>query len=174
MAIYNPPLRDMDFIYYEINDGSKIQQLAGYEDIDRETMSAVLEEAGKFTKEVLLPISREGDEQGCQFNDGVVTTPDGFKEAYQGFIEAGWNSIALNPEYGGQGLPKSLHMLVDEMLCATNISFSLYPGLTNGAWNSIEAYASEEIKQRFFPKMAEGTWSGSMCLTEPHCGTDLA
>ncbi|MCP4271493.1 MAG: acyl-CoA dehydrogenase [Gammaproteobacteria bacterium] len=173
MPVYNPPLRDMDFLFNEVNDGARIQQLAGYEEIDREMLVAVLEEAGKFTKEVLLPINREGDEQACQFNDGKVTTPDGFKEAYQAFIESGWNSIALNPEYGGQGLPKSLHMMVDEMICATNVSFSLYPGLTNGAWNSIEAYGSDELKNLYFPKMAEGIWSGSMCLTEPHSGTDL-
>jgi len=173
MPVYNPPLREMDFLYYEVNDGKRIQQLSGYEEIDRDMLAAVLEEAGKFTKEVLLPLNREADEQACQFNDGKVTTPDGFKEAYQAFIESGWNSIALDPEYGGQGLPKSLHMLVDEMICATNVSFSLYPGLTNGAWNSIEAYGSDEIKNLYFPKMAEGIWSGSMCLTEPHSGTDL-
>jgi len=173
MPVYNPPLRDMEFLYNEVNDGARIQQLTGYEEIDKDMLVAVLEEAGKFTKEVLLPINRDGDEQACQFNDGEVTTPDGFKEAYQAFIESGWNSIAFDTEYGGQGLPKSLHMLVDEMICATNVSFSLYPGLTNGAWNSIEAYGSDELKDLYFPKMAEGIWTGSMCLTEPHSGTDL-
>ena len=110
---------------------------------------------------------------GCHFQDEKVTTPDGFKEAYQAFCASGWNSITLDPQYGGQGLPKSLHMLIDEMICATNISFSLYPSLTNGAWNSIEAYGSDSLKKLYFPKMANGVWAGSMCLTEPHCGTDL-
>ncbi|MCU7943208.1 MAG: acyl-CoA dehydrogenase C-terminal domain-containing protein [Candidatus Thiodiazotropha sp. (ex Cardiolucina cf. quadrata)] len=173
MPIYNAPVRDMLFAFYELNDGEYLQQLPGFEDVDSETVLAVLEEAGKFAREQLLPINRNGDEEGCQWNDGRVTTPEGFKEAYAAFIEAGWNSIAFDPVYGGQGLPKSLHLMVDEMLSSTNMSFSLYPGLTYGAWTSLEAYASDEIKDICFPKLAEGVWSGSMCLTEPHCGTDL-
>jgi butyryl-CoA dehydrogenase len=141
--------------------------------LDRETLASILEEAGKFVSERLLPLNRSGDEAGCGLTEGRVTTPDGFKAAYDEFIEAGWNSIAFDPEYGGQGLPKSLHMLVDEMICACNLSFSLYPGLTNGAWTALEGYADPALKARYFPKMAEGLWSGSMCLTEPHSGSDL-
>jgi len=173
MPEYNAPIRDMLFVYFELNNGERIKSLPGYEDIDQETVEAILEEANKIARDVLLPINQTGDDQACQFNDGQVTTPDGYKEAYNQYIEAGWNNIALDSEYGGQGLPKSLHLLVDELTCAANLSFSLYPGLTNGAWNSLATYGSEELKNTYFPKMAEGVWSGSMCLTESQCGTDL-
>ena len=173
MPIYQAPTRDMDFVFYELNDGARLQQYPGYDEVDRETLGAILEEAGRFAGEELLPLNRSGDEEGCHWNDGQVTTPKGLKEAYAAFIESGWNSIAFDPEYGGQGLPKSLHLMIDEILCSTNLSFSLYPGLTNGAWGALESYASDELKDLLFPKMAEGTWSGAMCLTEPHSGTDL-
>jgi butyryl-CoA dehydrogenase len=163
----------MLFAYYELHQGEDLQQLPGYEELDRETLESILDEAGRFVSEQLLPINRSGDEAGCRWDEGRVTTPDGFKAAYDDFVEAGWNSIAFDPAYGGQGLPKSLHMLVDEMLCACNLSFSLYPGLTNGAWTALESYADPAMKACYFPKMAKGIWSGSMCLTEPHCGSDL-
>ncbi len=174
MPVYNAPVRDMRFVFYELLDGACLQQLPGFEEVDEETVIAILDEAGRFCEEQLLPINRSGDEEACAFDEGSVKTPAGFREAYNAFIEAGWNSIALDPEYGGQGLPKSLHIMVDEMLNATNISFSLYPGLTHGAWTALAAYADDELKARYFPKMAEGTWSGTMCLTEPQSGTDLA
>ena len=173
MPNYTPPLRDMFFLYHEVLNGAYLQTLPGYEDVDRETVEAILEEAGKFCVQELLPINRNGDETGCHWEDGRVTTPEGFKQAYQLFAESGWGSLAMDPEYGGQGLPKTLHLMIDEMLCATNMSFSLYPGLTNGAYSALMSYASDDIKQRFVPKMAEGSWSATMCLTEPHCGTDL-
>jgi alkylation response protein AidB-like acyl-CoA dehydrogenase len=173
MPNYNPPLRDMLFLYNEVLHGSYLQTLPGYEEVDADTVEAILEEAGKFCVQELLPINREGDEEGCHWDDGKVTTPKGFKEAYQLYTASGWGSLAMDPEYGGQGLPKTLHLMIDEMLCATNMSFSLYPGLTNGAYSALMSYASDDIKQRFVPKMAEGTWSATMCLTEPHCGTDL-
>ncbi len=173
MPIYHAPVRDMLFAYYELNPGDSLRTLPGFEELDRETLGAILEEAGRFFSERLLPLNREGDEQGCEWSEGRVTTPEGFKEAYRDFIEAGWNSIAFDPEYGGQGLPKSLNVLVDEMICACNLSFSLYPGLTHGAWTALEQDADPVLKARYFPKMAEGIWSGSMCLTEPHCGSDL-
>lgn len=173
MPLYQAPIRDMLFAYYELHQGEALQALPGFEEMDRETLESILEEAGKFTSERLLPINRSGDEEGCRWQDGQVTTPKGFKEAYRDFIEAGWNSIAFDNEYGGQGLPKSLHMLVDEMICACNLSFSLYPGLTNGAWTALESYADPALKDLYFPRMASGEWSGAMCLTEPHCGTDL-
>ncbi len=173
MPIYKAPVRDMLFAYYELHGGETIRQLPGFEDLDRETLESILQQAGRFVSERLLPINRSGDEAGCSWSDGRVSTPEGFKEAYRDFVEAGWNSIAFDPEYGGQGLPKSLHMLVDEMICACNLSFSLYPGLTNGAWTALESYADPALKSRFFPRMAAGDWSGSMCLTEPHSGSDL-
>jgi alkylation response protein AidB-like acyl-CoA dehydrogenase len=173
MPQYRAPIRDMLFAYYELHPGEVMRTLPGFEELDQETLASILEEAGKFASERLLPLNRSGDEAGCRLQDGRVITPEGFKAAYRDFVEAGWNSIAFDSEYGGQGLPKSLHMLVDEMICACNLSFSLYPGLTNGAWGALESYADPALKALYFPRMASGEWSGSMCLTEPHCGTDL-
>jgi butyryl-CoA dehydrogenase len=163
----------MLFAYYELHQGEALRQLPGFEELDRETLESILEEAGRFASDKLLPLNRPGDEQGCRWEAGRVTTPEGFKEAYQAFVEAGWSSITFDPAYGGQGLPKSLYMLVDEMICACNLSFSLYPGLTNGAYGVLESFADPTFKARYLPQMATGAWSGSMCLTEPHCGSDL-
>lgn len=173
MPLYRAPIRDMLFAYYELHQGEALRTLPGCEELDRETLASILDEAGKFVSERLLPINRSGDEAGCLWQEGRVSTPAGFKEAYRDFVAAGWNSIAFDSAYGGQGLPKSLHMLVDEMICACNLSFSLYPGLTNGAWGALESYADPALKALYFPRMASGEWSGAMCLTEPHCGTDL-
>jgi butyryl-CoA dehydrogenase len=173
MPNYTAPVRDMLFAYFELNAGEVIGQLPGFEEMDRDTLGSILDEAGRFVSERLLPLNRSGDEEGCTWNDGQVTTPEGFKAAYDEFTQAGWNSIAFDPDYGGQGLPKSIYTLVDEMICACNLSFSLYPGLTNGAWTALEGFADSEMKALYFPKMAEGVWSGSMCLTEPHSGSDL-
>jgi alkylation response protein AidB-like acyl-CoA dehydrogenase len=173
MPNYTPPLRDMLFLYNEVLQGKYLQSLPGFEEVDAETVEAILEEAGKFCAQELLPLNRNGDEEGCHWDDGKVTTPKGFKEAYQLYTESGWCSLAMDPEYGGQGLPKTLNLMIDEMVCSCNLSFSLYPGLTNGAYAALMDYASDEIKQRFVAKMADGTWSATMCLTEPHCGTDL-
>ncbi len=173
MPVYSAPVRDMLFLYREVFDGQGLQGLSGFEDADSDTVAAILEEAGKFCENVLLPLNRDGDEVGCTFDEGQVTTPVGFRDAYRDYAEAGWVSLAMDPEYGGQGLPKTLHMLVDEMICSTNLSFGLYPGLTNGAYAAMAAYASDELKATYFPRMAEGSWSASMCLTEPQCGTDL-
>ncbi|MES9830403.1 MAG: acyl-CoA dehydrogenase C-terminal domain-containing protein [Candidatus Thiodiazotropha sp.] len=173
MLSYKAPLRDMRFIFDEVLDGSRLQALSGFEEVDPDTVEAILEEAGKFCENELLPLNRDGDEEGCRWEGGRVTTPKGFKEAYRSLCESGWNSIAMDADYGGQGLPKTLHLMIDEMICSTNLSFSLYPGLTNGAYAALATYASDEIKETYFPRMADGTWSASMCLTEPHCGTDL-
>ncbi len=173
MPIYQAPVRDMLFAFYELHQGDAVCELPGYEELDQETLESILQEADRFVGEQLLPINRSGDEASCQWHEGRVITPDGFKEAYRDFVQAGWNSIAFDPAYGGQGLPKSLHMLVDEMICACNLSFSLYPGLTNGAWGALETYAEQALKALYLPRLASGEWSGTMCLTEPHCGSDL-
>ena len=151
----------------------KINALAGYEDLDSEVLQFILEEAGKFCSNELLPINREGDEQGTTFNDGVVRTPPGFKEAYDKLATGGWTGIDADPEYGGQGLPKLIQYLIDEMLGASNLAFKLYSELSHGAYHLLASCAAEEIRTCFVPKMVAGTWSGTMCLTEPHCGTDL-
>jgi alkylation response protein AidB-like acyl-CoA dehydrogenase len=151
----------------------RLTALPGFEEVDADLVEAVLEEAGKFASSELLTINREGDEYGARFNDGEVTTPPGFKEAYQNFIEAGWTSIDASPDHGGQGLPKLLQSLIDEILGATNVAFKLYTELSRGAYHCLAHAASEEICDKYLPKLVEGTWSGTMCLTEPHSGTDL-
>jgi len=150
-----------------------ISSLPGYEDLDRDSFEFILEEAGKFCTNELLPINRQGDEQGATHEGGAVTTPPGFKEAYQKYIEAGWTGIDGDPELGGQGLPKLMQYLVDEMLGATNLAFKLYSELSHGAYYLLSTFAPPEIRERYVPKMIAGVWSGTMCLTEPHCGTDL-
>lgn len=151
----------------------KLNRLPGYEDFDRDTLEAILEEAGKFCSTEILPTNQVGDEHGAVFADGNVTTPPGFKEAYSNFVENGWTGIDADPEYGGQGLPKLLVFLIDEMLGAANLSFKLYAELTRGAYHLLASHATEELRTKFLPKMVEGKWSGTMCLSEPHCGTDL-
>ena len=173
MPTYNAPLRDMRFVYHALVDGDSLHELPGYEDATPETVDAVLEEAAKLCRDVLQPLNRSGDEEGCQYENGVVRTPKGFKEVYDTFVEGGWPSLAADPDYGGQGLPHLLNTLVEEMICSANLSLGVYPGLTHGAYRALHAHASQELKDIYLPKMAEGTWTGTMCLTEPQCGTDL-
>jgi len=163
----------MQFAYYELLNGESIAQYPGFEDADPDTVKHIWEEAAKFCETVLLPLNQSGDEQGCTLEDGVVTVPDGFKDAYNQYIEGGWTALNEKPEYGGMGLPYSVSVIVSEILCSTNQSFSLYPGLTHGAAKAIRIVGTEEQKNTYLPKFAEGTWSGTMCLTEPQCGTDL-
>ncbi|WP_158918288.1 acyl-CoA dehydrogenase C-terminal domain-containing protein [Caulobacter sp. S45] len=173
MQTYNAPLRDMRFVLHELHGLEKLNAFPKYADFTPDVVDSVLEEAAKIASEVLLPLNATGDQEGCVLENGVVRTPKGFKEAYNVFREGGWASLASDPEWGGQGLPESVNKLVEEMISATNCAFGLYPGLTHGATRALEGHGSEELKQTYLPKMIEGTWSGSMCLTEAHCGTDL-
>jgi alkylation response protein AidB-like acyl-CoA dehydrogenase len=173
MQTYKAPLRDMRFVLNELPIGPAVFSLPGFEECTPELMDSILEEAAKFSEGVLLPLNASGDEEGCHYENGVVRTPKGFKQAYDAFREGGWTSMAADPEYGGQGLPESLNKLVEEMSCSANLSFGLYPGLTHGAYQAIYDHATDELKQAYLPKMVDGTWSGTMCLTEPHSGTDL-
>lgn len=174
MPIYQAPLRDMRFVIHELFGAEHLlNALPGFEELSADLIDAVLEEAGKLAEGLLLPLNQTGDEQGCRYERGAVTTPEGFKQAYQTFIESGWNGLGCDPRYGGQGLPAILEFMVEEMWCAANVAFSLYPVLTNGAYRALAAHASDELKQRFLPAMVEGRWTGTMCLTEPHSGTDL-
>ena len=173
MPNYQAPLRDMRFVLYELMGGRKIADLPGYEEFTPELMDPVLDEAAKVCQEVLHPINRSGDEEGCRLENGVVYTPKGFKEAYKQFCEGGWTSIACSPEFGGQGAPKMLNTLVEEMICSSNLSFGMYPGLSYGAYVALKNFGTEEQKRTYLPNIVSGTWSGTMCLTEPHCGTDL-
>ena len=173
MQVYEAPLRDMKFVLHELHTDDGFGNLEALAEFTPDLVDAVLEEAAKVAQEVLLPLNRSGDIEGCTLENGVVRTPKGFKEAYDMFREGGWCALASDPEWGGQGLPEALNKLTEEMICSSNLSFSLYPGLTHGATTAIEGYASDALKQAYLPKMVEGTWSGTMCLTEPHCGTDL-
>ncbi|MHA6495088.1 acyl-CoA dehydrogenase C-terminal domain-containing protein [Pseudomonas borbori] len=175
MADYKAPLRDMRFVLNEVFEVSKLwaELPALAEVVDEETASAILEEAGKITAGVVAPLNRSGDEEGCSWSNGAVTTPAGFPEAYKSYAEGGWVGVGGDPLFGGMGMPKVISAQVEEMVNSANLSFGLYPMLTAGACLSINAHASEELKEKYLPNMYAGTWAGSMCLTEPHAGTDL-
>ncbi|WP_288486353.1 acyl-CoA dehydrogenase C-terminal domain-containing protein [uncultured Novosphingobium sp.] len=173
MQVYEAPLRDMKFVLHELHNDDGFGNLEALAEFTPDLTDAILEEAAKVAQEVLLPLNRGGDVEGCILENGVVRTPTGFKEAYAMFRDGGWCALASDPQWGGQGLPESVNKMTEEMICAANVSFSLYPGLTHGGTTAIEGHASEELKQRFLPKMVSGEWSGTMCLTESHCGTDL-
>ncbi len=174
MPVYKAPLDDMNFVLNDVFGAEKLwASMEATEEVTPDLASAILEEAGKVATNLLLPLNRSGDEEECQWNDGVVTTPEGFKEAYKTFSETGWTALTGNPEFGGQGMPKMLSVLFEEMIHGSNTSFMLYSALTSGACLAIDAHASDELKNTYLPKMYSGEWSGAMGLTEPHCGTDL-
>ncbi|WP_324732156.1 acyl-CoA dehydrogenase C-terminal domain-containing protein [Pseudomonas paeninsulae] len=175
MADYKAPLRDMRFVLNEVFEVSKLwAQLPALADVvDEDTASAILEEAGKVTAGIIAPLNRSGDEEGCTWNDGAVKTPAGFPEAYNAYAEGGWVGVGGDPLFGGMGMPKVISAQVEEMVNSANLSFGLYPMLTAGACLSINAHASEELKEQYLPNMYAGIWAGSMCLTESHAGTDL-
>lgn len=166
MQTYTAPLRDMRFVLHQLHPKT-------HGAFEPELFDTILDEAGKFCTEVLLPLNASGDIEGCTYENGVVRTPAGFKQAYDAFNEAGWGALAASPEFGGQGLPAAVAHFVEEMICATNLSFGMYPGLTHGAVRAIEKHGSDAQKALYLPKMVAGEWAGTMCLTEPHCGTDL-
>mgnify|MGYP000403664165 CR=1 FL=1 len=175
MADYKAPLRDMRFVLNEVFEVSKLwAQLPGLADVvDEDTAAAILEEAGKVTAGVIAPLNRSGDEEGCSWSNGAVQTPAGFPEAWRIYAEGGWVGVGGAPEFGGMGMPKVIGAQVEEMVNSANLSFGLYPMLTAGACLSILNHASEALKAQYLPAMYEGRWAGSMCLTEPHAGTDL-
>ncbi len=173
MPHYAAPLRDYHFCLYELLGADAHMKLPGFADFTQDVVLPVLEEAAKFSANVIYPLNRSGDEEGCRLENGIVHTPQGFKEAYRIFRDGGWPSLTCDPAFGGQGMPHMINVLVEEMTCAANLSFSLYPGLTRGAYVALSRHGSEEQKAFYLPRLASGEWAGSMCLTEPHCGTDL-
>ncbi len=172
MPSYNAPLKDFEYLIREYVKIEDYQNLDGFSDAG-ELITPLLDEAAKFCENVIFPLNQSGDEEGLKYDDGKVITPSGFKEAYKQYCEAGWMSFTCDPEYGGQGLPEVLNMPMIEMTCSTNLAFGMTPGLSHGAYSAIHHFASDELKQTYLPKMVSGEWSGVMCLTEPHCGTDL-
>jgi len=173
MATYTAPLDDMRFVTRELLAGEDLDSLPGYEEFPPDLHDAILEEAGKFCETVLFPLNQSGDQEGCSYENGVVRTPAGFKQAYRAYAEAGWTGLLADPDYGGQGAPATIDASVQEMLCSSNLSFSMYPGLSHGAYQAIAAHGTDDQKRVYLPRIVDGTWSGTMCLTEPHCGTDL-
>ena len=176
MAQYTPPLRDMQFVLHELLDVTReLQALPQHADIDVDTINAVLEEGGKFTAEVLFPLNQSGDAEGCKLDVAThtVTAPAGFRQAYRQYVEAGWPALNCDPAYGGQGLPASVSLCFAEMQNSANQAWAMYPGLTHGAYEALHAHGTPEQKATYLPRFVSGEWTGTMCLTEPHCGTDL-
>ena len=176
MPTYNPPLRDMQFVLHELfNVVDELKMLPAHQDIDADTINAVLEEGGKFCSQVIAPLNLSGDSEGCTLDRDTheVQTPKGFKEAYQQYVEGGWPALSCDPAYGGQGLPFTVNQFFYEMLNSANQAWTMYPGLSHGAYECLHAHGTEEQKKLYLTKLTTGEWTGTMCLTEPHCGTDL-
>ena len=174
MSAYVAPLKDMRFVLNEVAGLAAVTALPGCEEATPDTVDAILEEAAKFATEVLDPLNATGDQEGSKWRDGAVTTPKGFKEAYRQFVEGGWNGLPLEAEWGGQGLPRLVSTPVTEMITSANMSFSLCPMLTQGAIEALLTAGSDKLKKIFLPKMVAGAWAGTMNLTEPQAGSDLA
>ena len=175
MQTYRAPVRDMQFVLNEVlRVEERFAELPGFEEVSADLVDGVLEQAGRLFEEVVHPTNMPGHEEGCERRpDGTVRLPDGFCEAYRAVRDAGWLGVSASPEYGGQGLPETLNFFIDEMFTSANMSLSLLPGLTHGACTAIEAHATEELRAKYLPNMVSGQWSGTMCLTESHAGTDL-
>jgi len=176
MPTYNPPVRDMQFVLHEVlNVAEELKALPAHAETDADTINAVIEEAGKFAAEVTFPLNISGDEEGCVLDKATheVKTPTGFKEAYAKYVEGGWPALSCDPAFGGQGLPFVVNQCLFEMLNSANQAWTMYPGLSHGAYEALVAHGTDEQKKTYLPKLVSGEWTGTMCLTEPHCGTDL-
>ena len=173
MPVYRAPVDDIRFVLAEVAGYGRLASLPGYEEATPELIDQLVAELARFAENELAPLNLSGDKEGCSFENGVVRTPRGFKEAYRAFAQGGWTGICVDPAYGGQGLPHIMTFVLSEVLSAANMAFGMYPGLSAGACEALEQHAGEALKAMFLPPLAEGRWSGTMCLTEPHCGTDL-
>jgi len=173
MTTYSAPIDDMMFLYEKLRNNKSYNELEKYKDVTPDLVKNILEEAAKINQNLILPLAKAGDEQPAVLENGVVRTPPGYKEAYKKYIEDGWTSLSCDPKYGGQGMPKTVSAFFDEMLSSASLSFKLYSELSIGAYNCINHHATDEVKDIYLPKIVEGKWSGTMCLTEPVCGTDL-
>ena len=173
MPSYTAPVEDMLFLFEKLRDNKNYNELKKYDEVTTDLVKDILDEAAKINQNLILPLAKIGDENPAVLENGVVRTPPGYKEAYQKYIEDGWTSLSCDPKFGGQGMPKTVSAFFDEMLSSASLSFKLYSELSIGAYNCINHHAPEEIKEKYLPKIVEGKWSGTMCLTEPVCGTDL-
>ncbi len=173
MPSYTAPVEDMMFLFEKLRNNKKYNELEKYKEVTSDLVKDILQEAAKINQNLILPLAKVGDENPAVLENGVVRTPPGYKEAYKKYIEDGWTSLSCDPKYGGQGMPKTVSAFFDEMLSSASLSFKLYSELSIGAYNCINHHASDDIKNKYLPKIVEGKWSGTMCLTEPVCGTDL-
>lgn len=173
MPVYKAPLENIRFVLNDVLDAGQLAALPGYGDATPDTVDAILEEGAKLCENVLFPLNQPGDAAGCVFENGVVRTPAGFKAAYDLFTAGGWCGVAADPDFGGMGLPMLVNTVMQEMICAANMSFGMYPGLSQGAYEALHHFGTEEQKATYLPHLVSGKWAGTMCLTEPHCGTDL-
>ena len=173
MPAYKAPLDDIRFLLHDVHDVAQLAALPGFEEATPDVIDAVLTEGAALCEQVLFPLNQSGDAEGVRLDNGVVRTPAGFKEAYTQYAAGGWTGIAADPAFGGQGLPEAVRFVMEELLCSSNLSFSMYPGLSHGAYSAMMSHGSDEIKQRFVAKLVDGSWGGTMCLTEAHAGTDL-
>ena len=173
MTFYNPPVEEMMFLFDHLKDNKNYNEIEKFKEINSDLVKDILIQAGKINQEVIHPLAKAGDDSPCVYENGIVRSPPGYKEAYSRFINDGWTSLSCSPEYGGQGMPKTVSTFFEEMLSSASLSFKLYSELSIGAYNCILHHADEKIKNKFLPKIVEGKWSGTMCLTESQCGTDL-
>ena len=173
MTTYNAPVDEMMFLFDNLKDNKNYNEIDKLKEINSDLVKDILVEAAKINKEIILPLAKTGDETPCVYENGIVRSPPGYKEAYKKFIADGWTSLSCDPRYGGQGMPKTVSTFFEEMLSSSSLSFKLYSELSIGAYNCILHHADQKIKDKFLPKIVEGKWSGTMCLTESHCGTDL-
>ena len=173
MTTYNAPVEEMMFLFDHLKDNKNYNEIEKYKEINSDLVKDILQQAAKINQEIILPLAKIGDEKPCVYENGIVRSPPGYKEAYKKFIADGWTSLSCDPKYGGQGMPKTVSTFFEEMLSSSSLSFKLYSELSIGAYNCILHHADQKIKDKFLPKIVEGKWSGTMCLTESHCGTDL-
>ena len=178
MPIYKAPRDNIRFVLHEVLGLEDLQKLPGYGDATPDLIDSIIEEGAKLCEGVLFPLNQSGDAEGCTFENGPdnynnVRTPKGFKEAYKTFAEGGWCGLSSDPAYGGMGMPRVVNTVMQEIICSANMSFGMYPGLSEGAYEALYHYGTDEQKQTYLPHLVSGEWSGTMCLTEPQCGTDL-
>ncbi len=173
MPVYRSPLENIRFVLHDVLKAESLFALPGYGEFSKDLIDQIVEEGGKICEEILFPLNRSGDEEGCTYENGAVRTPAGFKEAYDTFAQGGWCGLSSDPEYGGMGMPVLVNTVMQEMICSANMSFGMYPGLSQGAYEALHHFGTAEQKALYLPKLISGEWSGTMCLTEAHCGTDL-
>ncbi len=173
MPVYTPPLENIRFVLHDVLKAESLSSLPGYGEVSKDLIDQILEEGAKLCAEVLFPLNQSGDKEGCVLENGTVRTPSGFKEAYDTFAAGGWCGLSSDPEFGGMGMPTVVNTVMQEMICSANMSFGMYPGLSQGAYEALHALGTDVQKKIYLPKLITGEWSGTMCLTEPHCGTDL-